>query len=55
MIKKFHKLVSILTYEVSWVVLRHHSEANIAEEVHYFMDMPKVGSLCRKRKCNTKT
>jgi hypothetical protein len=55
MTKKFHKLVSILTYEVSWVVLRHHSEANIAEEVHYFMDMPKVGSLCRKRKCNTKT
>lgn len=45
MVKRFHKLVSILTYEVSWVVLWHHSEANIAEEVHYFMNMPKVGSL----------
>lgn len=55
MIKKFHKLVSILTYEVSRIVLRHHSEANIAEEVHYFMDMPKVGSLYRKIKCYTKT
>jgi len=55
MIKRFHRLVSILTYEVSWVVLRHHSEANIAEEVHYFMDKSKVGSLYRKRKCNTKT
>lgn len=46
-------VISVLTYEISWVVLWHHSQANITEEVHYFVDVSKVGSLCRQRKGNT--
>jgi hypothetical protein len=46
-------MVSVLTYEVSRVVLRHHSQANITEEVHYFVNISEVGGLWRERKRNT--
>lgn len=45
-------IVSVLTYEVCWVVLRHHCQTNITEEVHYLTNISEVGSLCRKKTYN---